>query len=134
MGVAGRAVLAETTMRTPISQIGLRAAGKAHRGRGCTAAYIADLLNSDKKWTNMGGEMDDFWSLLMAEVRFQVDDEFLENLQKKLGTTRSTDVARDALTLLNWAVNEKAEGRDIASTEDGSIHAKLAMPSLDKVK
>jgi hypothetical protein len=70
----------------------------------------------------------------MAEVRFQVDDAFLQNLQKKLGTSKSTDVARDALTLLNWAVNEKSEGRDIASAEDGNVHAKLAMPSLDKVK
>jgi len=71
----------------------------------------------------------------MAEVRFQVDDAFLQNLQKKLGTTKSTDVARDALTLLNWAVGEKGAGRDVASTkDDGSIHAKLAMPSLDRVQ
>jgi hypothetical protein len=71
----------------------------------------------------------------MAEVRFQIDDSFLENLQKKLGTSKSTDVAREALTLLNWAVGEKVAGRDVASADDdGQIHAKLAMPSLDKVQ
>ena len=69
----------------------------------------------------------------MAEVRFQVDDAFLRNLQEKLGTSKSTDVARDALTLLDWAVQEKLAGRDIASTDDGSVHAKLAMPSLQKI-
>lgn len=69
----------------------------------------------------------------MAEVRFQVDDAFLENLQKKLKTSKSTDIARDALTLLNWAVSEKSAGRDIASAQGDEIHAKLAMPSLDRV-
>jgi hypothetical protein len=75
-----------------------------------------------------------FWEFIMAEVRFQVDDAFLRNLQEKLGTSKSTDIARDALTLLNWAVAEKSAGRDIASAQDGNVHAKLAMPSLEKVK
>jgi hypothetical protein len=84
----------------------------------------------DKFWQMAGN----FWEFVMAEVRFQVDDAFLKDLQEKLGTSKSTDIARDALTLLNWAVKEKSEGREIASAKDGDIHAKLAMPSLDKVK
>jgi len=71
----------------------------------------------------------------VAEIRFQIDDDFLQNLQKRLAKTTSTDLARDALTLLNWAVTEKSQGRDIASiTKDGNVHAKLAMPSLDQVQ
>ena len=70
----------------------------------------------------------------MAELRFQIDDDFLDKLKEKLGTTKPTDVARDALTLLNWAVDEKRAGRDIASASGGDIYAKVAMPSLDKVQ
>lgn len=70
----------------------------------------------------------------MPEVRFQVDDEFLKTLQEKLKTGSSTDVAREALTLLNWAVREKEAGRELASTEGGSVYARLAMPSLDRVR
>jgi len=71
----------------------------------------------------------------MAEIRFQIDDAFLQNLQMKLVKATSTDLARDALTLLNWAVTEKSQGREIASiTKDGSVYAKLAMPSLDRVQ
>jgi hypothetical protein len=70
----------------------------------------------------------------MAELRFQVDDDFLQNLQNKLGTAKSTDVAREALTILDWAVREKAAGRAITSSQDGSIRKELAMPSLDRVQ
>jgi hypothetical protein len=70
----------------------------------------------------------------MAEVRFQVDDAFLKNLQDKLGTPKTTDIAKDALTLLNWAIAQKLAGRDVASAQDGNVHATLAMPSLDRVQ
>jgi hypothetical protein len=70
----------------------------------------------------------------MAEVRFQVDDNFLQNLQNKLGATKSTDIAREALTILDWAVRERAAGRDITSSQGGTIKKELAMPSLNRVQ
>jgi len=69
----------------------------------------------------------------MTELRVQVEDTFLLNLQAKLGTGNPTDIARDALTLLNWAVGEKEKGRDIASTLNGRIYTTLAMPSLERI-
>jgi hypothetical protein len=69
-----------------------------------------------------------------VELRIQIDDEFMKTLQDQLKTNKATDVARDALTLLNWAVQEKRQGRDIASTlKGGDVHTRLTMPSLDKV-
>lgn len=62
----------------------------------------------DKYW-HVDGH---FLEVTMTEVRFQVDDAFLQNLQQKLGTSKSTDIAREALTLLNWAVKEKSESRE----------------------
>ena len=75
----------------------------------------------------------------MAEVRFNVDDKFLENLQKSLNTTKTTDVVREALTVLNWAVNEKSQGREILSgtvsgnNADASDLVRLATPGLSNV-
>jgi hypothetical protein len=70
----------------------------------------------------------------MAEFRLQVPDEFMQQLQEKLGGSRVTDIARDALTLFNWAVDEKARGRLVLSSlPDGDKVKQLAMPSLDQV-
>ena len=71
----------------------------------------------------------------MAEVRFNVDDDFLKNLQLNLGTTKATDVVKEALTVLNWAVNEKSKGRQILSGDpDANNLVRLATPGLDSVK
>jgi hypothetical protein len=69
------------------------------------------------------------------EIRVEVDDEFAKNLQDKLGTKKATDIARAALTLLNWAVDEVSQGRVILSRDrDGNDLHRLAMPILDTVK
>ena len=70
----------------------------------------------------------------MAEVRFNVDDKFLANLQETLGTSKATDVVKEALTVLNWAVNEKSKGREILSGDaDANNLVRLATPGLDSV-
>lgn len=69
------------------------------------------------------------------EIRVTVDDEFAKDLQYKLGTKKSTEIARAALTVLNWAVDEVSKGRAIFSGDrDGKGLHKLAMPILDSVK
>ena len=71
----------------------------------------------------------------MAEVRLQIPSKSLANFQLKLAEgTKATDIARDAMTLYNWAVNEKAKGRVILTAkQDGSDFVKLAMPSLEGI-
>lgn len=71
----------------------------------------------------------------MAEVRLQIPDEVVTRLQDKLGgSTKATDIARDAITLYNWAVDERAKGRLILSSNgDGDQIHRLAMPSLESV-
>lgn len=67
------------------------------------------------------------------EVRFTVDEDFIKNLQKSTGEKRVADVTKDALTLLDWAVNEVQNGRVILSSdESGSNVHRLAMPALAK--
>lgn len=69
------------------------------------------------------------------EIRVEVDDEFAKDLQFKLGTKKSTEIARAALTLLNWAVDEVSQGRVIFSGDrDGKDLHRLAMPILENVK
>ena len=70
----------------------------------------------------------------MAEIRVSVDDQFLSELQSKLGLTKSSDLTKEALTLLNWAADEAINGRQIvsASKEGTEVH-RLAMPSLSRV-
>jgi len=71
----------------------------------------------------------------MAEVRVQIPDEVIQKLQDKMGgNPKVTDIARDAFTLFNWAVDERAKGRLVlSSTEDGDKISRLAMPSLESV-
>lgn len=68
-----------------------------------------------------------------TEVRFMVDASYLKQLQEKLGVDRATDVARSALTLLNWAAGEVKNGRLIlSSSENGQDVHRLVMPELTK--
>ena len=67
----------------------------------------------------------------MADVRFQVSDEFMAELKKKLGLGSNTDVVQEALTLLSWAADEKQRDRVIVSTNSrGEQVERLAMRSL----
>lgn len=71
----------------------------------------------------------------MVDIRLQVPEEVLENFQSKLSErTKPTDIVRDAMTLYNWAVNERAQGRVLlTSNAAGSDFTKLAMPSLESI-
>jgi hypothetical protein len=70
----------------------------------------------------------------MAEVRIQIPDDVVEQIQQKLGDIKVTDIAKQAVTMFNWAVNEVAEGRVVLSSDkEGEKMTRLAMPSLDRV-
>jgi hypothetical protein len=70
-----------------------------------------------------------------VELRLQVPDDVVKKFQDKLGSdVKVTDIARDALTLYNWAIEERAKGRLILSSdEDGAKMTRLAMLSLERV-
>lgn len=69
------------------------------------------------------------------EIRLYIDDEFMDSLKMRLNEAKATDVAKDALTLLNWAVSEVKDGRVILSADkNGTDIHRLAMPALDRVK
>lgn len=69
-----------------------------------------------------------------TEVRVAIDSSFLKHLEDRLGLTRSTDVARVALSLLDWASEEAAHGRMILSTDkDGKDAHRLVMPELSNI-
>lgn len=67
----------------------------------------------------------------MADVRFQVSDEFMSEMKQKLGLSSNTEVVQEALTLLSWAADEKWRNRVIVSTSPtGEDVERLAMRSL----
>ena len=69
------------------------------------------------------------------EVRFQVEDEFANRLRKRFGNRNTTDLARDAFTLLDWASEESMQGRVIlAGAPDGTNLVRLALRSLDELR
>ena len=87
-----------------------------------------------------GFRMELIWSLRgsdrerLVELRMQIDDEFIAELGNALGRLKATDIVRESLTMLNWAVQERQKGRVILSaTSDGEDVARLAMPALDRI-
>lgn len=69
-----------------------------------------------------------------TEMRFMVDSDYLEALQARLNKTKTTDIARTALTLLQWAAGEVWDGRLILSTEaDGNNPRVLVLPGLTDI-
>jgi hypothetical protein len=70
------------------------------------------------------------------EIRLQIPDNVIAGLQDKIGTDfKATDIAKDAITLFKWAVEERAKGRLILSSNDDLEKiTRLAMPSLDNAE
>lgn len=70
-----------------------------------------------------------------TELRVLVDKAYLQNLKDRLGTDKNSEIAKAALTLLDWASNEAQCRRAIFSTEqDGSEAHRLVMPALNQIK
>jgi hypothetical protein len=71
----------------------------------------------------------------MAQVRFEVDDDFLKSLQELTGTTKNYVLGGDALSLLKWAATEIKKGRVLLTTnKDGGEPVKVVMSIFDKIK
>ncbi len=69
------------------------------------------------------------------EIRLNVDDEFMEKLRKKLKKNKASQIALDALTLLNWAADEAGKNRVVlSSTQEGDDVHTLVMPSLQQIE
>ena len=69
-----------------------------------------------------------------TEVRVAIDSNFLNKLEERLGITKSTDLTRVALSLLDWASEEAKSGRLILSTNsEGKEAHRLVMPELSNI-
>lgn len=53
------------------------------------------------------------------ELRFEANDNLIKRLQDNTHVAKGADLGRDALVLLDWAVQEAKAGRRL-STSDGS--------------
>lgn len=70
----------------------------------------------------------------MSEIRAKVNQEFMDELRSSMGAKTSTEVIREALTLLKWAIEEVRGKRMIFSaTEDGSDIHRLVSSGLQNV-
>lgn len=68
------------------------------------------------------------------EVRVDIDDNFVKSLQDSL-KLKTSEIAKSAWTILNWAVDEASKGRVILSSDEkGENVHRLAMPALDAVQ
>ena len=70
-----------------------------------------------------------------TEIRVAIDSNFLNKLEKRLNISKSTDLTRVALSLLDWASGEAKEGRLILSTDnEGKQAHRLVMPELTNIE
>jgi hypothetical protein len=68
------------------------------------------------------------------EIRVPLDDDYIASLREKTHLT-GTQIAREAITLFNWAVHERERGRVILSADpEGQDVVRLAMPVLEEIK
>jgi hypothetical protein len=89
-----------------------------------TAGY-----NTDNLWNHYPSEV--IMPSDSTELRFTVDAQFLDALRNRLGLSKGADVAKAALTLLDWASIEAKAGKVILSSNQngGEIH-RLVMAEL----
>jgi hypothetical protein len=72
----------------------------------------------------------------MADVRLTIPDDLVAQMQNKLSQNgKPTEIARDAISLYNWAISERAKGNVIlSSNNDGTNLTRVTMPSLDSIR
>lgn len=69
------------------------------------------------------------------EIRFSVDDNYVKELQSKVAGSKPTQIASEALSLFNWAVEEVKKGKKIVSLdEEHESYKEITTPVLDKAK
>lgn len=73
----------------------------------------------------------------MPDVRLQISLDLMDQFQSALGpNAKATDVAKEALSIFNWALQQRKLGRVITSSDlaTGKPVIQLSTPGLDKVK
>lgn len=76
----------------------------------------------------------------MATKRYQFDVDsrdaaHIEAMKERIGAGTNGELFDNALTLLDWAINQAAEGRALASiSQDEKSYRELAMPVLERVR
>ncbi len=75
--------------------------------------------------------------MTMARIQFELSrekNEELEALMIRTGIRTKKDLINNALTIFEWAVNERARGRIIASVdEEEKKYKEILMPVLEHV-
>ena len=70
-------------------------------------------------------------------IQIEIDEkgaEFLQRLRKLTGVQTHKELFNNAITILNWAVQQKRAGRTVASLDEQDKNYKeLSMPILDRV-
>lgn len=71
----------------------------------------------------------------MPDVRLSIPDDLIKELSEKIAgpdaSVKTTDIARDALSLYKWAIDEASKGRSIVSSDQqGENVQRLVMPRL----
>ena len=71
----------------------------------------------------------------MADVRLTIPEDLIKEFNDKIvgpdGNIKTTDIARDALSLYKWAIDEASKGRAIVSSDQqGENVQRLVMPRL----
>lgn len=68
----------------------------------------------------------------MSEIKFTVNEKFIEGLKNDTGIDKASQLTNDALTLFKWAVREVKSGRVLISIDHkGEDAKKIVMPTLE---
>lgn len=66
------------------------------------------------------------------ELRFQINDQFIEQLQERAGIENATELARRGLELLNTATIQAEAGRQLHWIDEAGNHHVPIMAVLDR--
>lgn len=74
----------------------------------------------------------------MTRIQIELTDEeyeHIENLMEKCGFTKKKDYFNTALSLLEWALDEVAEGNQVVSyNEDSHRIREVLLPAFSKIR
>ena len=69
------------------------------------------------------------------DVSVDIQRAFMKELQRKLDNAKASAIAREGISLFDWAVNEMIKGRKIVSLDqEQGTYVGITSPLLRKVK
>lgn len=65
------------------------------------------------------------------ELRFNIDDELIEDIQKGSKLAKGADIGREGVELLRWVIQQNRAGREVSASDNSGARYVPTSPNIN---